>query len=372
MGAALLGGQPLESALSRLEEQSGQSAVVVLENDLYRRSSAARLDQALDKAACLVVLDHQNTAMARRADCLLPAASFAEADGHVISSEGRVQRYYRVFDPTYYDEQDQIRDGWSWLQAIAGVINHRHASWGQFDEWTTACAEAIDALAPIVHAAPNARFRIKGMKLAREPHRYSGRTAMRANLNVHEPKAPDDQDSPFTFSMDGYSGTREPFQQVPFAWAPGWNSPSAWNKFQDEVGGHLRAGDPGLRLFEALEHPTLGYSSHIPSAYQRESTQWSVVNYPHLFGSEELSQRSAVFQQRMAEARLYLNTADAARLGFPAGGLVEFSWGGSSWRLPLALSDQLAQGLLGLPLGRVDLPSALHHQQIADLQEVQP
>lgn len=372
MGAALLGGQPLESALSRLEETPGQSALVVLENDLYRRASAARIDQALENAACLVVLDHQNTAMARRADCLLPVASFAEADGHVISSEGRVQRYYRVFDPTYYDEQNQVRDGWSWLQAISGVLNHRHASWGQFDEWTTACAEAIDALAPIVHAAPNARFRIKGLKLAREPHRYSGRTAMRANLNVHEPKAPDDPDSPFAFSMDGYAGSGEPFQQVPFAWAPGWNSPSAWNKFQDEVGGHLRAGDPGLRLFEPLAQASLDYATHIPGAYQASPAAWVVVDYPQLFGSEELSQRSAVFQQRMSEAKLYLNCDDAARLGLSAGALVEFLWGGSSWRLPVALSDQLAPGLLGLPLGQADLPRALHHQQIVDLREVQP
>ncbi len=31
--------------------------------------------------------------------------------------------------------------------------------------------------AGIVNAAPNASFRIRGQKLAREPHRYSGRTS---------------------------------------------------------------------------------------------------------------------------------------------------------------------------------------------------
>ncbi len=35
-------------------------------------------------------------------------------------------------------------------------------------------------------------FRIRGQKLAREPHRYSGRTAMRANISVHEPRQPQD------------------------------------------------------------------------------------------------------------------------------------------------------------------------------------
>ncbi len=74
---------------------------------------------------------------------------------------------------------------------------------------------------------------------------------MRANISVHEPRQPQDQDSAFAFSMEGYAGSTEARQQIPFAWSPGWNSPQAWNKFQDEVGGHLRAGDPGVRLLES-------------------------------------------------------------------------------------------------------------------------
>ena len=71
---------------------------------------------------------------------------------------------------------------------------------------------------------PNAGLRIRGMKLAREPHRYSGRTSMLADQNVSEPRVAQDPDSPFNFSMEGYAGARQPLQQVPFAWAPGWNS----------------------------------------------------------------------------------------------------------------------------------------------------
>ena len=33
------------------------------------------------------------------------------------------------------------------------------------------------------------------------PHRYSGRTAMRANIDVSEPQVPQDSDSPFAFSI---------------------------------------------------------------------------------------------------------------------------------------------------------------------------
>lgn len=95
------------------------------------------------------------------------------------------------------------------------------------DHVTEAVAEAKPILAGIRDAAPAASFRIKGLKLAREPHRYSGRTAMRANISVHEPRTPQDIDSAFAFSMEGYSGSQEDRQQIPFAWSPGWNSPQA-------------------------------------------------------------------------------------------------------------------------------------------------
>src|SRR5690606_40022180 len=90
------------------------------------------------------------------------------------------------------------------------ILQQRPVDWTQLDQATAACAAAHPVLAPIVDAAPNAAFRIKGLRLAREPHRYSGRTAMRANLDVHEPRQPQDPDTPFAFSMEGYAGATEP------------------------------------------------------------------------------------------------------------------------------------------------------------------
>ena len=89
-----------------------------------------------------------------------------------------------------------------------------------------------------------------------------------------------------------------------------------------------------------------------------------------LFGGEELSARSPVIQARMGEPALVLNPADAARLALGAGSQVAFSWGGNHWRLALRLSDKLAQGLVGLPLGVNGLPTALHHALLDNLQEV--
>ena len=65
----------------------------------------------------------------------------------------------------------------------------------------------------------------------REPHHYSGRTSC-WQMSVHEQRQPKDIDTPFTFSMEGNNSPTAPRQQIPFAWAPGWNSPQAWNKFK--------------------------------------------------------------------------------------------------------------------------------------------
>ncbi len=94
-----------------------------------------------------------------------------------------------------------------------------------------------------------------GMGLARAPHRQSGRTAARAIVFVHEPRCDAGSSTrALNFSMEGYNGAGaedRPPELLPFAWAPGWNSPQAWNKFQTEVGGALRGGDPGVHLFAA-------------------------------------------------------------------------------------------------------------------------
>ncbi|MDX7758319.1 NADH-quinone oxidoreductase subunit NuoG [Aeromonas hydrophila] len=368
LGLAMLAGNaaPLEAALERIEKEE-KLALVMLENDLYRRAPRSRVDAAIDRLQHLLVVDHQDTGTAQKANLVLPAASFAEADGTLINMEGRAQRFFQVYAPAFYDADIQVRESWRWLAALQGVLDRKPLRWNTFDEVSSACAASAPLLISMREAAPNAGLRIRGMKLAREPHRYSGRTSMLADQNVSEPRVAQDPDSPFNFSMEGYAGARQPLQQVPFAWAPGWNSPSAWNKFQDEVGGNLRAGDPGRRLLEAGED-SLGWFDTVPAPFSaKEALQ--VVSYDQLFGGEELSARSPVIQARMSEPVLVLNPADASRLALSAGSQVAFSWGGHHWRLTLRLSEHLTAGLVGLPLGVNGLPTALHQQYLANLQE---
>lgn len=373
LGAQTLSDKPLEAALARIEAEEGL-ALVTLENDLYRRAPRNRVDAALARLQHLLVIDHQATPTANKADLVLPAASFAEADGTLVNMEGRAQRFFQVYAPAFYNADIQVREGWRWLAALQGAIERKPLRWQNFDQVNHDCATSNPLLATMLEAAPNAGLRIRGMRLAREPHRYSGRTSMLADQNVSEPRVAQDPDSPFNFSMEGYAGARQPLPQVPFAWAPGWNSPSAWNKFQDEVGGKLRAGDPGRRLLEATDPQAegkelLGWFTTIPAPF-KAAEALQVVNYAQLFGGEELSARSPVIQARMNEPELVLNPLDAQRLALHGGSQVSFSWGGSHWQLRLRLSEQLSAGLVGLPLGVNGLPTALQQASITNVQEV--
>ena len=367
LGLAMLGGESVDAALQTVIDGKAD-AIVVLENDLFTRVDAVKVNAALDAAKVVIVADHQKTATTDRADLVLPAASFAEGDGTLVSQESRAQRFFQVFDPTYLDASILVHEGWRWLHALRSTLLNKPVDWTLLDHVTQATAASTPALARIVDAAPSAAFRIKGMKLAREPLRYSGRTAMRANISVHEPRTPQDPDTAFAFSMEGYSGSVEPRQQVPFAWSPGWNSPQAWNKFQDEVGGHIRAGDPGTRLIES-NGDSLNWFASIPGAFNPARGTWQVVPFYHLLGSEENSSKAAPVQERIPAAYIALAKSEADRLGVNDGALLSLNVAGVTLRLPLRINEELGSGLVALPAGLAGIPPAIFGLTVDGLQE---
>ncbi|WP_168400856.1 NADH-quinone oxidoreductase subunit NuoG [Erwinia amylovora] len=367
VGLGLIGGHSLDTALAELTSGAADAAIV-LENDLYRHLPKATVDAALSNTQNVIVLDHQRTATTEKAGLILSSASFAESDGTVVSQEGRAQRFFQVYDPAYYDEKVQMLESWRWLRSLQSTIDSRSVDWSQLDHVIDACIVALPQLAGIKQAAPDASFRIRGQKLSRSPHRASGRTAMRANISVHEPRQPQDKDSMFAFSMEGNNQPGAARSQIPFAWAPGWNSPQAWNKFQAEVGGHLRNGDPGVRLIEAGT-PQLGWFEAVPAAFAAQDSSWRVAPYFHLFGSEEMTQRAPVIQQRMPEAYVMVNPQDAAKLGVNAGTTLAFSCRGETLRLPVRFSSTLQAGQVGLPLGLPGIAPFLCGATIDNLRE---
>ena len=201
LGAALLGGRGLDGAIDAVARGEADT-LVVLENDVYRRGHEAVVSRCLDGAAHLIVIDHVVTPTTARADVGLSASTFAEADGTFINNEGRAQRFFQVFEPT-----GDVQEGWRWIRDLMIAAGRTEAeALATLDDITAALASDIPGLAAIRDVAPPATFRIAGLKVAREAHRYSGRTAMGANVTVHEPKPPDDPDSALSFTMEGYDG----------------------------------------------------------------------------------------------------------------------------------------------------------------------
>lgn len=349
LGLALFEAQDLETLLERVAREP--SVVVVVENDLYTRLSAARIDPALADAT-LIVLDHQLTATVSRAQAVLPAASFAEGDGTLVNYEGRAQRLFQVYDPAYYDPEVAVAESWRWLDRI----QHGTAAAENFDEVLAQCEAAVPALRGIAAAAPDASFRLRGMKIARAPQRQSGRTAARAQIRVHEIRATQDPDSSLAFSMEGVngaSGVDRPSALLAFAWAPGWNSPQAWNKLQVEVGGALRGGDPGAQLIAG--GAGRDYFQAVPAARVQDGALRVEPLYAH-FGSEELSARAAPIQARIPVSCAVLNPVDAARFGIAAGERIAIGVAGQTLRLPVELRPDLALGVVGLPVGLAGVP----------------
>jgi NADH-quinone oxidoreductase subunit G len=352
VGLMLLGhAEPLDAALQLVADGRVETAIV-LENDLARRLPASGISSFFDRLAHLIVVDSLWTETARRAEVVLPAATFAEGDGTLVNSEGRAQRAFQVYMP-----QAPIQESWRWLQALEppGV-----ARWQNLDEAVAAVSAAAPVLAPVVDAAPGSRFRMAGAKVPREPQRYSGRTAMHANVDVREPKPPDDPDTPLTFSMEG-NPTQPPAALTPFFWSPGWNSIQAVNFYQREIAGPLRGGEAGVRLLEPSETrgaggPREGRES-IPPAFAPRAGEWLLVPLSRVFGSEELSQRSPSIAQLAEPAHIRLRPADAERLGLQAGDQVQVACDSFTVALPVVVAPDLPVGLAGIVPGEL---AALH------------
>ena len=352
LGLALMVGKPLRAAFDAVEKGEADT-VIVLENDLFRRAEAARVERFLQGCKRLIVLDQIITPTTAKADLVLPAATFAEADGTLLNNEGRAQRSYRVFPAP-----EGVLESWRWLaEVMLSSGRSEVASWGDLDGLRSALAREFPLFAPITTVAPSASFRIAGQKIPRQPHRYSGRTAMTANMSLHEPMSPEDADSPLAFSMEGYDG-RPPSSLITRFWAPGWNSVQAVNKFQAEISGPLIGGDPGKRLLEPKSGDALGcgYFQDAPALFQRRPDEWLVVPCHHIFGSEELSALSPAIAKRIPAPYVGLNPQDASGLGVKERERVELMVGPVRYELPVEFRPSLSAGIAALAIGLPGVP----------------
>ena len=365
MGVCMLGGQSVEELLATDFE-----VVIVAENQLTDAIDANKLTQLLaDKT--VIALDHQLLEWHKEVDIVLPAASFAEADGTLISAEGRAQRFFQVYDNNYYHPMSSIKEGWRWLHAVHSSLEGREVDWTQLDDVINALIVTHPKLAGIKGAAPDADYRITGLKIARQPRRYSGRTAMRAPISVHEPMQPKDLDTGLTFSMEGYTGKQTPSSMIPFANAAGWNSPQAWNKYQDKVGGHLKNGDPGVRLFDQVER--LAMRQYVaPEATSATTTdigqgQAKLVPIYNIYASSMMASRSPIVAEQLPVATWRIGIDDAKDWNVAAGDYLAIEIDKQQIILPVQLVGYLAEGCIGYPVGQVNI---IHPSMPASVRKV--
>ncbi len=350
MGAALLGPRGLADALEAVNAGE-RVGIVVVEADIFRTSSALA-DALVAGAAEVVVLDHLRTPTVERAGVALPAATFAEAAGTLVNNEGRAQRSFAAMEPA-----GAVRSGWRWLQDLAVALEvMSEARWSALDDVLKSLAEEVPALAAAVDAAPSADVRLVGQKVPRQPLRRSGRTALHADVDVHEPRPPRDPDSALAFSMEGFAGHPPPALN-PYFWAPGWNSIQSVNAFQEEIGGPLRGGDPGVRLItpDTSERPEY---RDLPAWPQpRAAGELQLLPATHIFGSEELSALAPGVAELAPHPYVALNREDAEEAGLKEGSTARLTVGDVVLELPAALRSDLPRGLALVPVGVSGVPA---------------
>jgi NADH-quinone oxidoreductase subunit G len=349
MGLAMMRMPTIEGAIKRSSFEQDLT-LVVLENDLYRFMPAKKADKFFRSFKNIIALDSLNNQTTEWATILLPAATFAEGDGTLVNNEGRAQRFYQVYSPA----NPNIKESWKWLwniNVMTGTNGNGHED--HPDGLLANLETTMPQFAGISGAAPSRDFRIHGEMIPREPHRYSGRTAMLANLSVSEPKPRNDSDSPMTFTMEGYHGI-PPSPLIPFFWSPGWNSVQSVNRYQNEPGGSLKGGDPGLRLFEQKKNAETIHFTDPPEAFAAREQKWLLLPRYHIFGSEELSATVGAINELTPKPTISLSFDDASQLGVIDGSVIRLQTDQDEVLLPVNVQEGLSNGIVLVPAGRLE------------------
>ncbi|MBE7414430.1 MAG: NADH-quinone oxidoreductase subunit NuoG [Deltaproteobacteria bacterium] len=345
-GLALMGGKSLDDAL-KAAAHGGFDTLVILENDLFTRAGKEEVEVFFECFENIIAIDHTATRTTSAAGLVFPAAAFAEGTGTLVNSEGRAQRFFKVFDP-----EGDIAEGWRWLGRIMEESGAGTA-WSNIDEVLESMASEVPELQEAIDAAPSAGLRMAGQKVARAPQRFSGRTAIHAGRSVIEPRPPEDPDSPLSFSMEGFQpkglGKEPPPELIPQFWSPGWNSPQAVIRFQDGTNGGLRGNDPGVRLINPAEAMP-GYFREVPGPFRPRKGEWLVIPVYHIFGSEELNALSPPVAGLIPRPYIGLNPEDAVKLEAPPGEEVALKAGGLHLKLPARHMPGLPEGVAALPV----------------------
>ena len=312
---------------------SSPDTVVVLENDLVT-TLGAQFKQLTTDLKNLVVIDHLDNATASISDLVLPAATFAEAEGTYVNSEGRAQRSMAVYVPGHLGAANDSQASYHLLDSLAGQT--RTSS-----EVRAEMVAQIPQLQKVIDAAPSEEFTVRGSKIARMSHRASGRTAMLADVAVHEPQHPADADSAMTFSMEGVQ-QQAPASLRAFTWSPEWNSNQSIVKFQEAVAGKDRFGESGALLIEKTHSPTV-YDTAV-----QESGE--LLAQHHIFGSDPLSVHAQELASLAPQLYIKMNEQAAVQLGVTGDDGLSYQADGQNLEFRVIIDHAIPDSCLVYPL----------------------
>jgi len=348
MGLALLPGNSFEE-VAELNGTNEIDTLVILENDLYRRADEELVNELFKISKQVIVLDQLPNKTALNADVILPAASFAGSEGTVVNNEGRAQRFYKALD-----NENQVKESWKWLTDLIKIRDGK-VKWNCFDEIAGSLADYLPIFSKLKNYNPGADFRMLNAKMPRQTLRYSGRTAMHANISVSEDKPPEDIDSPLAFSMEGLA-EKPPSSLVPFYWTPGWNSVQSLFNYQNEPNGSLIGGDPGIRLFEPTMKGENIYFRQETKSIDVRMEELLVVPVFQIFGSGELSSAGKSISQRIKKPFVLMNQKDADIFNIKSQDAVELEIGRIRLKVEVKIDKVLVQGMAGLSVNLPGMP----------------
>ncbi|MBT8148144.1 MAG: molybdopterin-dependent oxidoreductase, partial [Gammaproteobacteria bacterium] len=342
-GLMVDGQHSLGAAFGKMRSGDAKVAIVI-ENDLYTRAPAKEVDAAIAGVDTLVSIDQLPTRTTDKADVVLASTTFAEQKGTYVNYEGRAQLSMQVFNSRYSN-----RPCWRWL-----AESHE----ASFNELLRECNSTVPGLSGVSAVLPDLAGTPEGMKIPRQPHRYSGRTAMKANENVHEAKQQQDEDSVMAFTMEGMSSQKNA-TLMSNSWAPQWNSNQSISKFQDEVAGELRQAAPGKLLYSKRTEPGRYQRYQAPSS--RPSVKhggYSVIPAFQLYGSDELSSQSAAISERLIGSYAAVSPADAKQLGVTGSDTIQLQAERGTAVYPVCVRSKVKPGTVVVFDGANNFPLA--------------
>ncbi|MGY6410682.1 MAG: NADH-quinone oxidoreductase subunit NuoG [Alkalilacustris sp.] len=257
-------------------------------------------------------------ALQTEASIALPVASFAEAAGTWVNHEGRAQRAFAA-------KPEGPPAAWRVLSALGDLWPEDAA----LDAVLATMAGDFPALADARAVAPGS-----GTKpcAARAPRRFSGRTADDRAGRVPEGTPPADPDGALAWSMEGAA-------QTALAVEDGLHSPSAVCLVQEQIGGPLKGGDPGVHLLRPGHAPTPAEIAPAPGEGLR------VIPLHDAFAAHPADRAGPLLAERAGPEVARLHPEDAAAHGLADGATLVLG----PHRLGLVHDAGIPRGHLGLP-----------------------